>query len=499
VPAAYDTLKARLAQIVDLRRAARLLFWDQQTMMPQAGAPVRAEQLATLDGMAHELFVADETGKLLEELRSYEESLDPESDEASLIRVTRQDYEKAVRVPADLRAEMTRAGSQGLQAWIAAKASSDFSSFLPSLERNVELRHRYVECFDPQDEPYDLLLDDYERGMKTAEVRSIFDRLKEELVPLIAEVSDESPNGALDGPFPEDAQRAISHEVVELFGFREGSWRLDPTAHPFASGGGLSDIRITTRYEEQNLESFFATMHEYGHGLYEHQISESLERTPLGTGVSLGVHESQSRMWENLVGRGRPFWNFFYPRMQAAFPDRLGGVDLDTFYRAVNRVQPSLIRIMADEVTYNMHVILRFELEQDVINGRLELGELPELWNSRMDEYLGVEVPDDAHGVLQDMHWAGGSMGYFPTYSLGNVMSVQIWERMRDDLPDLDEQIERGEFVALREWLRDHVHTHGRKLGPRGTLEKAVGRSIDPEPYLRYLKQKFSELVGAPA
>jgi carboxypeptidase Taq len=497
-PAAYDELTARLAPIVDLRRAASILLWDQQTMMPPAGAGVRSEQLATLQRTAHELFVSDETGRLLEEVRSYEESLDPESDEASLIRVTREDFEKAVRVPADLRAEMTRAGSQGLQAWIKAKAASDFEAFLPALERNYELRRRYVECFEPAEEPYDILLDDYERGMKTAEVRTIFDRLKEELVPLIAEVGEQGSDEVLEGNFPEDAQRAVSHEVVDLFGYREGSWRLDPTVHPFASGGG-SDIRITTHYDERNLESLFATMHEYGHGLYEHQVDTAFQRTPLGSGVSLGLHESQSRMWENLVGRSRPFWNLFYPRVQATFPEQLGKVELEAFYRAVNRVQPSLIRIKADEVTYNMHIILRFELEQDLVNGRVELAELPELWNAKMDEYLGVEVPDDANGVLQDVHWSAGTMGYFPTYSLGNVISVQIWERLRRDLPDLDEQIERGEFGPLKEWLREHVHKHGRKLGPRGTLEKAVGGPIDPEPYLRYLKQKFTELVAAPA
>jgi carboxypeptidase Taq len=497
-PAAYDELTARLAPIVDLRRAAAVLLWDQQTMMPPAGADIRSEQLATLQRTAHERFVSDETGRLLDELRSYEESLDPESDEASLIRVTREDYEKAVRVPADLRAEMTRAASRGLQAWMKAKEASDFEAFMPALERNYELRMRYVECFEPAEEPYDILLDDYERGMKTAEVRAIFDRLKEELVPLIAEVGERGSDDVLEGIFPEDAQRAVSHEVVEVFGYREGSWRLDPTAHPFASGGG-SDIRITTHYYEQNIESLFATMHEYGHGLYEHQVDTAFERTPLGSGVSLGLHESQSRMWENLVGRSRPFWNLFYPRLQSAFPEQLGKVEPETFFRAVNRVQPSLIRIKADEVTYNMHIILRFELEQDLINGRAGLAQLPELWNAKMDEYLGVEVPDDAHGVLQDVHWSAGTMGYFPTYSLGNVMSVQIWERLRGDLPDLDEQIERGEFEPFKEWLREHVHKHGRKLGPRGTLEKAVGGPIDPEPYLRYLKQKFTELVPAPA
>jgi carboxypeptidase Taq len=495
VNATYATLQARLAQVSDLARVARLLFWDQQTMMPPGGSEIRAHHLATLHRTAHELFVADETGRLLDEVTEYEESLDPESDEASLIRVARRDYDKARRVPTELRAELAMAASHGLRAWAEAKEASDFGRFLPALERTLELKRRYIECFDGADEPYDILLDDYERGMKTAQVRAIFDRLKTEQIPLLAEIvrrNGDSGDGAVDGEFPIDAQRAFSRQVIEAFGLRPGTWRLDPTAHPFASGGGVDDIRLTTFYHDDNLESLFASMHEYGHGLYEHGVDPALERTPLGTGVSLGLHESQSRMWENLVGRSRPFWRFFYPRLQQAFP-RLAGVDLETFYRAINRVQPSLIRIHADEVTYNLHIILRFELEQDMVKGDVELRELPEIWRQRMHEYLGVEVPDDAHGVLQDMHWGGGSIGYFSTYSLGNVMSLQIWERVVAEIPDLDEQFERGEFGALREWLRERLHRHGRKFTPAATLAKVVGGPIDPEPYLRYLKRKHLE------
>jgi carboxypeptidase Taq len=495
----FEQLKLRLAQIADLRRVAGLLFWDQQTVMPPAGAPVRAEQRATLDRMAHELFVDDETGRLLDDLRPYEESRDAESDEASLIRVTRVDYEKAKRVPPELRSEITRAGSQGLRAWVEAREKSDFESFRPFLERNLELKQEYVECFEPTDEKYDVLLDDYERGMKTAQVRAIFDELKAELVPLIARIGerdDPSLDDCLRGTFPVDAQEAFSNELIERFGLRPGSWRIDPTPHPFAGGGGLDDIRITTHYNERDLTSVFATMHEYGHALYEHQVDPALERTPLGSGVSLGLHESQSRLWENLVGRGRPFWTATYGRLQETFPEQLRGVELETFYRAVNRVHPSLIRIHADEVTYNLHIILRFELEQELIEGRLPVRELPSTWNARMHEYLGIEVPNDAEGVLQDMHWAFGSFGYFPTYSLGNVMSVQIWERLREDLPDLDEQIERGDFGDLREWLRERIHRHGRKLTPTETLERAAGASIEAGPYLRYLDAKHGELVA---
>ncbi len=498
-PKAFDELKTRLAQVTDLGRVRRVLAWDMQVIMPPAGAAVRGEQQATLDRISFDLFVSPETERLLGELRSYEDSLDPDSDDASLIRVARKDYEKAARVPPELRTEIVKAGTEGFMAWREAKPANDYASFRPFLERHLELRRRYVELFPEADEQYDVLLDDYERGMKAAEVRSVFDRLKEELVPLVAEAGElwGEDDGTLARSFPADEQEALSREVIDLFGHREGAWRLDPTVHPFASGGGINDVRITTKYEPTGLESFFATMHEYGHGLYEHQVAAELDRTPLGSGVSLGIHESQSRMWENLVGRSRPFWRFFYPRLQERFRTQLRDVDEETWFRAVNRVQPSLIRIAADEVTYNMHVILRFELEQDLLAGTVDLRDLPNEWNRRMDEYLGVDVPDDARGVLQDMHWGTGTIGYFPTYSLGNVMSVQIWERIRDDIPDLDDRLERGEFGPLREWLGEHIHRHGRKFLPQETLERAVGARIDPEPYLRYLREKHG--AAAPA
>ena len=495
-----EKLKTRLAEIQDLRAATSILYWDQQVMMPRAGAPVRAHQVATVSRMAHELFIAKETGRMLDELRSLEDSLDPESDDASLIRVTRLDYEKASRVPPELRAEISRAGAEGYQIWQEAKEQADFDLFRPALERNLELVHRYIECFPPVKERYDILLDDYERGMKTQDVRTIFDTLKQELVPMIAELAerdDPSLGDVVSGDFPRAAQEAICHEVIEAFGMRPNSWRLDPTVHPFASGSGVDDIRLTTNYKAEGLEAFFATMHEYGHGLYEHQVPAELDRTPLGSGVSLGLHESQSRMWENLVGRSLPFWRFFYGRMQETFSNQLADVDVERFYRAVNRVVPSLIRVEADEVTYNLHVILRFELEQDIIEGRADLATLPDEWNRRIDDYLGIDVPSAAQGVLQDVHWSGGGFGYFPTYSLGNVMSLQIWERVMSDLPDLYDRIEAGDFAPLREWLGDRLHRHGRKFTPGETLAKVVGGPIDAGPYLRYLREKH--LAGAPA
>jgi carboxypeptidase Taq len=488
-----EQLKERLSSVMDLGSVSRLLNWDQQTVMPPAGAAARAEHAATVRRVAHELLVSEETGRLLEAVRPLEDSLDPDSDDAALIRVARRDYEKEVRVPTELRVEMARAASSGRDAWAEARAKSDFKSFLPALERNVELRLRYVECFDPVDEPYDILLDDYEPETKTADVRRTFDEVKAEVVPLIAALRDaDADDDFLRGTFPPERQAEVSRQLVELFGMRPGSWRIDPTEHPFASGASVDDIRITTHYDPTALDSLFGTIHEYGHGLYQHQLPRHLERLPVGTSCSLGIHESQSRLWENMIGRGRPFWRFFYPTLQQAYPEQLGGVDLERFYRGINRVQPSLIRIHADEVTYGMHIILRFELEQDLVNGRVNVADLPEIWNARMHEYLGVEVPDDANGVLQDVHWSSGYIGYFPTYLLGSVMSVQIWQRAIEDVPDLDEQIERGEFAALRDWLGEHVHAQARRNPPQETLRRAVGTTIDAKPYLAYLTSKYA-------
>lgn len=342
------------------------------------------------------------------------------------------------------------------------------------------------------------MLDDFEPGTTTAEVREVFDEIKPELIALVAELRDEDVDDSfLQGTFPVDRQEKLAHEVVTLFGFRPETWRLDPTEHPFASGTGVDDIRITTHYYPDSMKSLFSTMHEYGHGLYTHQLPRRLERLPTGGPASLGIHESQSRLWENLVGRGAPFWRHFYSNAQAAFPERLRDVELERFVAGINKVQPSLIRIKADEVTYGLHIMLRFELEQDIVNGRVDLRGLPQAWNAKMSEYLGVEVPDAANGVLQDTHWASGLIGYFSTYLLGTVMSVQIWQKALEDISDLEDQVERGEFAPLREWLERNVHRHGRKFLPLEVLQQATGATLDAKPYLAYLRAKYGAGVGA--
>ena len=492
---ALEQLKERLAEVMDLYKVVRLLSWDQQTMMPPAGTRHRADQTATVQQLAHERFIDPDVGRLLDELQPLEDSLDPDSDDASLIRVARRDYEKAANVPASLRAEMAWAAAEARPVWVKAKAESDFASFLPSLERIVELKLEYVDCVaDGAAERYDVLLDDYESQTTTAEVRTLFEELKPPLVELIAELRERDVDDFfLHGDFPPDRQRALALEVIDLFGHRPDSWRIDPTEHPFASGPGRDDVRITTNYHPDSLESLFSTMHEYGHGLYSHQLPQHLERLPIGQACSLGIHESQSRLWENLVGRSLPFWRLFYPRLQETYPEQFGDIDLERFHAGIHAVRPSLIRIQADEVTYGMHVMLRFELEQDIVDGRVELRDLPQRWNEKMWDYLGVEVPDDGHGVLQDVHWSGGSIGYFSTYLIGTVASVQIWQAASRDLPELSEQVGRGEFAPLREWLGEHVHALGRKLSPQETLRRATGSFLSAQPYLDYLRATYRD------
>ena len=486
---ALAELRRRLAEVSDLSRAAGVLAWDQRVTMPPRGTDARADQLATLGRIAHERLIDDEVGRLLDEAEPRVASLEYDSDDASLVRVTRRDWEKARRVPPELREEMTREGSRGHHAWVEARRDNDYASFRPYLERNLELKRRYVECFEWSDSPYTPLLDDYEPGMLTAEVREVFAVLRPALTELVAS-APEIDASFLHGGFPAGDQRAFAERVLDTLGFDDGAWRLDPTAHPFCTSFSNRDVRLTTRYHPDDLESVWSTLHEAGHGLYAHGIADSLLRSPLGGAPSLGLNESQSRTWENLVGRSRPFWEHWYPALQETFP-QLGGVELDTFVRAINRAAPGLIRVDADETTYSLHIILRFELEQELLEGTVSLDDLPEVWKARMKEFLGVDVPDDARGVLQDVHWSGGGIGYFPTYALGNVISLQIWGVVRQALPGLDAQLAAGDLRPLSDWLRDNLYALGRKLTPKETIERLTGSSeIDPAPYLEYLRAK---------
>ena len=486
-------LKERLAEISDLSKAVGVLGWDQKVVMPPGGHPARAEAMATVGRIAHEKFVDAEIGRLLDRLQPLEESLDYDSDDASLIRVTRRDWEKQRRVPTELRTEMIRAAALGNQVWIDARATNDFPKFLPALERNLELKRRYVERFEWEDSPYTPLLDDFEPHMLTSEVADVFATIR----PVLAELVQQAPRidaSFLHQHFPEDEQRAFYDRILRTLGFEDGSYRLDPTVHPFCTSFSRRDVRMTTRFES-GLDGLWSTMHEAGHGQYAHGIAPSLERTPLAGSPSLGLNESQSRTWENLVGRSRPFWLHWYEPLQEAFPAQLGDVDLDAFLAAVNRAEPGLIRVEADETTYSLHIILRFELEQRLIEGTLEPKDLPEAWAAGMSDLLGVDVPDDARGVLQDIHWSQGGVGYFPTYALGNVISLQIWASVREAIPDLDAQMEAGELNELSAWLRDNLYSLGRKFRPKETIERLTGSpTIDPQPYLVYLRDKLATL-----
>lgn len=494
-----EQLKARLGEVSDISRAASVLSWDQQVNMPPMGNEARGRQLATLSKIAQEKFIADEVGILIEDLKREYDGAAPESDEAAMIRVAARDYDKARRVPPEFIQEQAIVTSQAFNAWMEARSKSDFSIFQPHLEKVVELVHRYISFFPPADHPYDTLLDNFEPGMKTADVKEIFDGLHTRQVRLIKAIgkSRQVRDDFLFKKYSEKKLVDFGVKVISQFGYDWRRGRQDKAPHPFETTFSVNDVRITTRYEVGNpMATLFSSMHEAGHAMYEQGVNPAYERTPLASGTSLAVHESQSRMWENLVGRSLPFWEHFYPQLKKAFPAQLEGVGLKAFYKAINKVQPSLIRVNADEATYNLHIMLRLELEIGMVEGKIAVRDLPEIWNAKMDEYLGIVPPDDARGVLQDIHWSGGSIGYFSTYALGNLVSAQLWEQIRKEIRDLDDQIRSGDFRELLGWLRTNIHQHGHKYEPQVLVQKVTGSRITSEPYLRYLTRKYNEIYG---
>lgn len=492
-----NRLKELLAEVIDLGHAAELLGWDQQTYMPPGGAEARGQQLATLGKLIQIKFTSDEVGQLLAELESALGGAGASADDAAMVRVAMRDYRKATRVPPEFVAERALVTSRANDAWRAARRDSDFSVFRPHLERVVELVRTYVDFFPVADHPYDTLLDDYEPGMKTAEVQAIFDKLRPAQVELLHAISQRKApeDGFLHGKYDQSKLVDFAVMVATKFGFDWARGRQDRAPHPFQSTFSIGDTRITTRFEPKApINTLFNTLHESGHALYEQGVSMAYERTPLMGGTSLALHESQSRLWENLVGRSLPFWEHFFPEFKKRFPRQLGDVGLKGFHRAINKVQPSFIRVEADEATYNLHIMLRMELEIGLVEGTLRVKDLPDIWNSKMQEYLGIVPPNDAQGVLQDIHWSGGSIGYFSTYALGNLVSAQLWEKVQSEIPDLDDQMRRGDFSGLLTWLRTNLHVHGRKYDPQEMVQRITGSKIDPEPYVRYLNSKFGAL-----
>ncbi len=495
----FDRLKALLGEVYDLNATLSLLGWDQQTYMPGGGAEERGNAMATISRIMHLKVTSDELQKCLEDCEKQTAGMPEDSDDFCLVKVTRREVTRRIRIPADWVASFAEATAIGQEKWEKAKGTSDFSSFQPSLERIMELRREYASFFQPYDHIYDPLLDEFEPGLKTVDVQKIFDVLREEQVALIRELSEKPQvdSSFLRQYYPENAQWEFGVEVVSNMGFDWNRGREDSSAHPFTTTIGMDDVRITTRVISDNFATaLFSTIHEGGHALYELGFNSALRRSPLATGASMAVHESQSRLWENLVGRSRSFWIHYYPRLQLLFPAQLANVPLETFYKGINRVEPSLIRTESDEATYNLHVMLRLELEIALLEHKIEVRDLPELWKNRMDEYLGVVPKDDAHGVLQDIHWAGGLVGYFPTYALGNVISAQLWGCIQKDIPDLDEQISTGQFNPLLNWLRTNIHTHGAKFETQELVKRVTGSPIDPQPYLRYLRTKFREIYS---
>jgi carboxypeptidase Taq len=492
-------LRKIIEEVSDLENTAGLLGWDQQTYMPEGGGEARGQQLATIGKIAHQKATSDEVGKLLDELKREIGNGDSSSDDAAMVRVAARDYDKAVRVPAEFVAEKAIVTTKAYEAWAEARSKSDFSIFRPHLEKVVELVRKYVSFFPPADHPYDTLLDDYEPGMKTADVKAIFDGLRTSQVELIKAIASRPQvnDKFLHKKFPESKMWDFSSEISRKFGYDWGRGRMDKAPHPFESSFSINDVRITNRFEPGNpMATLFSAMHESGHAMYEQGINPDYERTSLAHGTSLAIHESQSRMWENLVGRSLSFWEFFYPQLRKVFPSQLDGVGLKNFYKGINKVEPSFIRVNADEATYNLHIMLRLELEIAMVENKLAIKDLPEIWNAKMKEYLGITPPNDALGVLQDIHWSYGSIGYFSTYALGNLVSAQLWEQINKDIKDLSEQIRKGKFEALLAWLRSNIHRHGRKYEPQTLVQKVTGSKISAEPYVRYLKSKYSDIYN---
>ncbi|MDB5074251.1 MAG: Carboxypeptidase Taq [Chloroflexi bacterium] len=489
-----DELKRELSEIVDINRAINVLDWDQNTYMPPGGSTGRADSLATLQGILHARYTSAKLGELLNRAQDAVAGLDPDSDDFNLVRVAKRYYDRQVRIPEDLVSEIARTGALAYAVWVAARRNNDYASFAPWLQKNIDLARRLTDHIGYSEHRFDALVEEAEPGMTTASVRAIFSELRPQLVNLVQAIApqvdtvDDSP---LRRTFDEATQERLGREVSARFGYDYTRGRLDRTTHPFEITFGRDDVRITTRYDKNFLPmALMGTMHESGHGLYEQGIAPAITHTPLGHGVSHGVHESQSRLWENYVGRSLPFWQYFYPVVQDAFPGVLGDVDVRSFYRALNKVHPSLIRVEADEVTYGLHIMLRFEFEIGLLDGTISVKDAPEAWNAAMGDYLGITPSTDALGILQDVHWSGG-FGGFQGYALGNIIAAQVWESVLKAHPDLPDQLRQGQFSTLLDWLHTNIYHHGRKFDPADLIQRATGAPLSSEPYMRYLRNKF--------
>ncbi len=491
-------LKMRLAEAADLDAAAALLTWDQSTYMPPGGALARARQLATLTRLYHERFTDPAVGRLLDDLRPYEESLPYDSDDASLVRVTRREFERMTRIPSDFLGDFYQHSSSAYQAWTQAHKENDFQRMIPFLEKTLELSRRLANFFPGYQHIADPLIDFADYGMKASALRQLFATLRQHLSPLVLAIAAQPPidDSCLFKRYPEERQLAFGSAVIRRMGYDFDRGRQDKTHHPFTTKFSLGDVRITTRVQENYLgDALFSTIHEAGHAIYEQGIPMAFEGTTLAGGTSSGVHESQSRLFENIVGRSRSFWHYYYPSLQDMFPEQLREVPEEAFYAAINKVTPSFIRTDADEVTYNLHIILRFDLELDLLEGRLEVKDLPRAWHERFDQDLGLVVPDDARGVMQDVHWFGGWIGgVFQGYTLGNLLSAQFLEAALQAHPEIPGEISQGQFGTLHAWLKENIYQHGRKFTEPELVQRVTGEPIRVEPFIQYLHQKYDAL-----
>lgn len=504
---AFARLQRALADVIDLRGAAALLTWDQATYMPPGGATARARQLALLQGLAHERLVAPEVARLLDEaeaeVAAAADGFSHDSFEAAYLRVARRDVERAKALPSDFVRRFHAHVAHSYQTWTEARPANDVERVLPLLEKTLELSRDMAEHLGPAEHVADPLIARSDHGFTVALLRPLFAHLRAHLVPLLQRVqaSDPPDDGFLRKHYPLAEQFAFALARVREFGYDTNRGRLDPTHHPFAIEFGIDDVRITTRGREDDLrEALFCTFHESGHGMYHQGLEPRLEATPLADGTSAGVHESQSRTWENRVGRSLAFWTYAFPRLREAFPKQLAGVSLEAFHRAVNVVRPGLIRTRADELSYDLHVIVRFELELELLEGTLAVRDLPEAWHARYQATLGLRADDHRDGVLQDVHWFAGPIGgAFQGYTLGNVLAAQFWAAAERELPDLEGALSRGEFAPLARWQRERIHRHGRVLDPLDLIEKVCGGPLDPAPYLAYLEAKYEALYPSRA
>ena len=498
--ARFELLKDHVRGTRTLESSMALLEWDQQTKLPAQGGAYRAEQLSFLAGEIHRRQTDPQLGEHLDALADSELANDPNSDSGATIRLLRRNFQKQSKLPQSLVEAMSRASSLGQQSWIEARREDDFSLFADRLEEIFNLKRQQADALGFEACRYDALLDEFEPGAKTSEVRQVLDDLLQELVPLVKAINESSvrpDESIVHRRFPIEAQEALGREASAAIGFDYQRGRLDVTHHPFCTGLGPNDCRITTRYDENFFNgSFFGTLHEAGHGIYEQGLRTEQYGFPPGDFCSLGIHESQSRMWENLVGRSHGFWKYFFPKAQQYFSESLGNVDLETFYAAINAVRPSLIRVEADEATYNLHIIIRFDLEQRLLDEEIRIADLPDAWHQRYQDYLGIRAPSDADGVLQDVHWGAGLVGYFPTYSLGNLFASQFFEAAESELGNLDKQFAVGDFHPLCQWLRDKIHAAGHCFSPSELCQRVTGKSLEHAPLVQHLQSKLGAIYG---